>query len=52
MEGNFCKQRGLARIWKKNPELQTMQVIKMVTHTHTLIEKMAFSQDKDKSEAS
>jgi hypothetical protein len=42
MEGNFLRGRGLARIQKKNPELQTMQVIKMVTHT--LIEKTAFSQ--------
>jgi hypothetical protein len=41
MEGNFCGQRGLARIQKKNQELQTMQVIKMATHT--LIEKTAFS---------
>jgi hypothetical protein len=41
MEGNFRRQRGLERIWK-NPELQTMQVIKMATHT--LIEKTAFKQ--------
>jgi hypothetical protein len=42
MEGKFFGQRGLARIQKKNLELQTMQVIKMATHT--LIEKTAFSQ--------
>nr|XP_020009915.1 allergen Fel d 4-like [Castor canadensis] len=27
MEGNFCGQRGLARIRKKNPELQTIQLL-------------------------
>jgi hypothetical protein len=42
MVGNFHGQRGLARIREKNPELQTMQVIKMAIHT--LIEKTAFSQ--------
>jgi hypothetical protein len=40
MAGNFCGQRGVARIRKKNPELQTMQVVKMATHT--LIENAAF----------
>jgi hypothetical protein len=39
--GKFLGQRGLTGIQKKNPELQTMQVIKMVTHA--LIEKTAFS---------
>jgi hypothetical protein len=37
MEGNFQGQRGLARFWKQNLEVQTMQVIKMMTHI--LIEK-------------
>jgi hypothetical protein len=30
-------QGDLARIWKENPELQTTQVIKMVTHTLTVL---------------
>jgi hypothetical protein len=39
---NVFGQRGLARMQKENPELHTIQVIKI--RTHTLTEKTAFAK--------